>query len=194
MRLSENSGDWLTDYLRDVMVANRELAEKNFAPDPASVICDIYVLPSHNHQTFYGKIIADHGFYKIIYAKAIQNSIWFSEPIYMYRFEEAKRFEDHPMKKGRIVCRATVMDKALINRLLFTAEKLADKQPVEAVNPDPESVFTAVCIYDKGSLKRKILFTEPNLLKFREEADKKEASEFLGNLYLSIEKIIGIGG
>lgn len=193
MRLSENSSDWLSDYLRDIKTANRELAEKNFNPDPADVICDIYVLPSHNHQTFYGKLTADRGFYKIIYAKAIQHSIWFSEPIYMYRFEEAKRFEDHPMKKGRIICRAKMMDKALINRLLFTSEKLAHKQPLEAVVPEPDSVFTAVRIYENGSIKRKILYTDSEKLEFREDAEKGDAPEFLANLYLAIEKIIGIG-
>lgn len=193
MRLSENSSDWLSDYLRDIKIANRELAEKNFISDLTSVICDIYVLPSHNHQTFYGKLAADRGFYKIIYAKAIQNSIWFSEPIYMYRFEEAKRFKDHPMKKGRIICRAKMMDKALINRLLFTSEKLADRQPPEAVVPAPDSVFTAVRIYEDGSVKRKILYTDSEKLEYREDVEKGDAPQFLANLYLAIEKIIGIG-
>lgn len=193
MRLSENSSDWLSDYLRDIKTANRELAEQNFNPAPESVICDIYVLPSRNHQTFFGKVTADHGFYKLIYAKAIQNSIWFSEPIYMYRFEEAKRFEEHPMKKGRIICHAKMMDKALINRLLFTSEKLADKQPHEAVVPEPDSVFTAVRIYDNGSIRRRLLYTDSGRLSFRGGAEDRESAEFLANLYLAFEKIVGIG-
>lgn len=193
MRQQENAGDWLSEYLRDIMIANRELAENNFSPDPESIICDIYVLPSHNHQTYYGKIMTERGFYKIVYAKAIQNSIWFSEPIYMYRFEEAKRFENHPMKKGRIVCRAKMMDKALINRLLFTSEKLADKQPIEAIRPFLDGVFTAVRIYENGSIRRRILYSDPDKLEFRDSTNKSDAVEFLAGLYLSVEKIIGIG-
>ncbi len=184
MRFSETETDWLSEYLQDIEVANNELIEKNFFADPKSVICDIYVLPSHNHQTFYGKLTAERGFYKIIFAKAIQNSIWFSEPIYMYRFEEAKRFENHPMKKGRIICRAKLMDKALINRLLFMVEK---------VLPTLDGVFTAVRMYENGIVSRKIMYTDPEKLSFRDNAGNQEALDFLGNLYLYIEKIIGIG-
>lgn len=193
MRLTENANNWMSDYLRDIEVADSELAEKNFHADPKSVICDVYALPSHNHQTFYGKLVTERGFFKIIYAKAIQNSIWFSEPIYMYRFEEAKRFESHPMKKGRIICRAKLMDKALINRLLFTAARISDAQPDDAVLPTIDGVFTAVRIYENGVVKQKIMYTEPERLTFRDEADNGEALEFLRGLYLAIEKIIGIG-
>lgn len=193
MRFSETENDWFSEYLQDIEVANNELIEKNFFVDPKSVICDIYVLPSHNHQTFYGKLTAEHGFNKIIFAKAIQNSIWFSEPIYMYRFEEAKRFENHPMKKGRIVCRAKLMDKSLINRLLLTVEKLSDHQPAEAVSPTLDGVFTAVRMYENGIVSRKIMYTDPEKLSFRSDVDNQDATAFLGNLYLFIEKIIGIG-
>ena len=193
MRLPENDTDWLSAYLQDIEIANNELVEKNFHADPKSVICDIYVLPSHNHQTFYGKLISERGFYKIIYAKALQNSIWFSEPIYMYRFDEAKRFENHPMKKGRIVCRAKLMDKSLINRLLFTVQQLDKKQPGDTVSGGLDGVFTAIRLYEGGIISRKIMFTDAEKLKFLDGADKQEAVEFLQSLYLSVEKIIGIG-
>ena len=193
MRLSENETDWLSAYLQDIEIANNELVEKNFHADPKSVICDIYVLPSHNHQTFYGKMISERGFYKIIFAKAIQNSIWFSEPIYMYRFEEAKRFEDHPMKKGRIVCRAKLMDKSVINRLLFTFEGLEKHQSHDIVEATLESNFTAVRMYQNGIVSRRLMYTNAEKLKFCDDTDHGEEIEFLNNLYLSIEKIIGIG-
>ena len=193
MRLPENDTDWLSAYLQDIEIANNELIEKNFHADPRSVICDIYVLPSHNHQTFYGKLISERGFYKIIYAKAIQNSIWFSEPIYMYRFDEAKRFENHPMKKGRIVCRAKLMDKSLINHLLLAAEQLCEKQPKDAVAVGLDGVFTAVRLYEGGVVSRKIMYTDAEKLAFKDEDGSHEAVEFLQNLYISFEKIIGIG-
>lgn len=193
MRLPENDSDWLSAYLRDIEIANNELREKNFYVDPRSVVCDIYVLPSHNHQTFYGKLISERGFYKIIYAKAIQNSIWFSEPIYMYRFEEAKLFENHPMKKGRIVCRAKLMEKTVINRLLLAAEKLDNRQPADAVQPSIECTFTAIEFYENDTVSRKIMYTDPEKLAFRSSVDNAETLVFLRNLYLIIEKIIGIG-
>ncbi len=193
MRLPENNTDWLSAYLQDIEIANKELIEKSFFADPRSVICDIYVLPSHNHQTFYGKVISEHGFYKIIYAKAIQTSIWFSDPIYMYRFDEAKRFENHPMKKGHIVCRAKLIEKSLINRLLFTIERISEKQPDNLVEPYLDEIFTAIRLYEGGTVIREIMYTNAERLEFRDSADKNEAVEFLRSLYVSFEKIIGIG-
>jgi len=193
MRLPENNTDWLSAYLQDIEIANNELIEKNFFADPRSVICDIYVLPSHNHQTFYGKVISEHGFYKIIYAKAIQTSIWFSDPIYMYRFDEAKRFENHPMKKGHIVCRAKLIEKSLINRLLFTLERISENQPDNLVEPYLDEIFTAIRLYEGGTVIREIMYTNAERLEFRDSADKSEAVEFLRSLFVSFEKIIGIG-
>ena len=193
MRLTENDPDWRSAYLRDIEIANSELAEKHFFADPKSVICEIYALPSHNHQTFFGKLISERGFYKIIYAKAIQNSIWFSEPIYMYRFEEAKQFENHPMKKGRIVCRAKLIEKSVINRLLPALEKLDVSQPADTVEPSAEASFTSVVLYENGVRSKHVIYTDPEKLVFLDGADNADAVDFLRNLYLIIEKIIGIG-
>lgn len=193
MRLPENGSDWFSAYLQDVEIADKELAGKNFYADPKSVICDIYVLPSHNHQTFYGKFVSERGFYKIVYAKAIQNSIWFSEPIYMYRFEEARRFENHPMKKGRIVCRAKLMEKSVINHLLLALEKFDECQSADAVQPSIDGTFTAIRLYENGAASREVMYTDPEKLAFRDSDANTETLEFMRNLYLTIEKIIGIG-
>lgn len=192
MRLTEND-DWLSAYLRDVKVADHEISVKNFHIEKSSVVCDIYALPSHNHQTFYGKLVSEHGFYKFVFAKAIQNSIWFSDPIYMYRFEEAKRFENHPMKKGRIICRAKLMEKGLVNRLMFTLDRLSDEQPDDTVAPSAEADFTAIRLYEHGAVCKKIFYTDVKKLVFRDDKDRIDAADFLQSLFVAVEKVIGIG-
>lgn len=193
MRQTENHTDWRELYETEINVANSELAAKNFRIDEASVVCDIYALPSHNHQTFFGRIVSERGIHKIVYAKAIQSSMWFSDPIYMYTFEEAKRFEDHPMKRGRIICRATLCEKSFIDHLLFNVWKLVDIQPDDTVQPSIDADFTAIRMYEHGVVTKSIFYTDASKLEFRGRADNFEAIKFLNKLHFSVENIIGIG-
>lgn len=191
MRKIENSSNWYAGYQRDAQIAQTEIA-LNFGSDLGETICDIYSLPSHNHQTFYCKVVSENGFTKLIYAKAIQNSIWFSEPIYMYRFEEAKCFSDHPIRNGRIFCGKKIIRQSAVERLLNVLHELSNNQPEDLVIPTIDSELTAIRLYEDGKIVREILYTNAEKLVFRNEDDKKH-NEYLRDLHLSIEKIIGIG-
>ena len=193
MRLLDEHPDWRELYETEISTAQSELTQKGFRAEDTSVVCDIFSLPSRNHQTFYGKLIQERGIYKMIYAKAIQNSMWFSEPIYMYTFQEAKRFENHPMKKGRIICRAKLVEKGFVNSLLFTVWRLSEKQPDTTVTPSADASFTALRLYEKGNITRSIIYTDASKLAFRGSADHSKTVEFLNDLHLSFEELIGIG-
>lgn len=193
MRISENFTDWRSSYLHDIEVAENELTHKNFPHDRGAVLCSIYALPAHNHQTFFARIVSERGFYKLVFAKPMQNSIWFHDPIYMYTFDEAKRFEDHPMRQGRIICRARLIEKSLADSIINTMYKLAEHQPEDTVNPSPEAVFTAIRAYESGRLWREVCYTDADKLAFTNEENHSDAVELLSNLYLIIEKLIGVG-
>lgn len=193
MRISENYTDWRSAYLRDIEVAEAELTHKNFHTEYGSVLCDIYSLPAHNHQTFFARIVAERGFYKLIFAKPMQNSIWFHDPIYMYTFDEAKRFEEHPMRQGRIICRARLINKTLADSIILTICKLAESQPEETVVPSAEAVFTAIRTYEGGCPRRGVFYTNAERLIFTDCADHFEDVKMLSELYLTIEKLIGTG-
>lgn len=191
MRKIENSDNWYAGYLRDIQIAQTEIA-LNFAPDANSTICDIYSLPSHNHQTFYCKIVTENGFNKLVYAKAVQNSIWFSEPIYMYRFEEAKCFSDHPIRNGRIICGKKIINKNTVERLLMALNDLHPEQPEDLVTPTIDSELTAIRLYENGEISREIIYTESEKLRFRND-DPKTYREYLRDLHFFIETLIGVG-
>lgn len=191
MRKIENSDNWYAGYIRDIQIAQTEIA-LNFAPDTEDTVCDIYSLPSHNHQTFFCKIVNENGFSKLIYAKAVQNSIWFSEPIYMYRFEEAKCFSDHPIRNGRIYCGKKIVNKNTVERLLMTLNALLPDQPEDIVAPTIDAELTAVRLYENGKVMREIIFTEAEKLEFR-DGDKKAYRDYLRDLHFLIEKLIGVG-
>lgn len=194
MRKIENSDNWYAGYLRDIQIAQTEL-ELNVPSRPDKTVCDVYSLPSHNHQTFYCRIIKENGFAKVEYAKAIQNSIWFSEPIYMYRFEEAKSFTDHPIRNGRIYCGKKIIRNSLLDRLMHILDTLAPEQPEDLVTPALDAEFTAIRLYDNDKASREILYTESNKLVFCEctEHEHEKYIEYFRDLHLYIEKIIGVG-
>lgn len=195
MRKIENSDNWYAGYLRDIQVAQTELA-LNLPSAPDKTICDIYSLPSHNHQTFFCRVVMENGFVKLEYAKAIQNSIWFSEPIYMYRFEEAKNFIDHPIRRGRIFCGKKIIRNSLMERLLRVIGTLAPEQPDGLVAPELDADLTAIRVYDDNKkVCREIVYTSPEKLAFREctEHEHEKYIEYFRDLHLYIEKIIGVG-
>ncbi len=192
MRLLENHADWRDLYNSEVSFAENELVQKSFRVNAPSVVCDIFALPSHNHQTFFVKLISEHGIYKLVFAKAVQNSIWFSEPIYMYTFEEAKRFEEHPMRHGRIVCRAKLVEKSFFSELTEALRGLSDNQP-ECVTPAIDADFTAVRVYENGSVAKSFFFTDASKLSFYSNVDSEKSAEYFGNLHLTVENLIGIG-
>lgn len=192
MRKIENSDNWYAGYQRDVQIAQTELALCVFS-EASETVCDVYSLPSHNHQTFYCRFINENGFIKIEYAKAVQNSIWFSEPIYMYRFEEAKMFADHPIRNGRIVCGKKIIRYSFLEQLTQIVNKLSDNQPDDLVDPCLDSELTAIRIYEQNKIIREILYTDSEKLNFREEDAQGKYAEYMRDLHLYIEKIIGVG-
>lgn len=192
MRKIENSDNWYAGYQRDVQIAQTELALCVFS-EASETVCDVYSLPSHNHQTFYCRFINENGFIKIEYAKAVQNSIWFSEPIYMYRFEEAKMFADHPIRNGRIVCGKKIIRYSFLEQLTQIVNKLSDNQPDDLVDPCLDSELTAIRIYEQNKIIREILYTDSEKLNFREEDAQSKYAEYMRDLHLYIEKIIGVG-
>lgn len=192
MRMIDSNADWYAEYQCDIQLAQAEIA-LNFPIDPPDLIGDIYSLPAHNHQTFLCRVVCESGFMKLIYAKAVQNSIWFSEPIYMYRFEEAKRFADHPIRRGRIVCGKKLIRKTAVDHFLTMLGAVSDKQPGDLVTPTLDSELTVIRLYENGEVTREIAFTDAERLVFREDTDVPTYTKYMQGLHMFIERIIGVG-
>lgn len=192
MRMIDKAGDWFAEYRRDMQIACEEIAA-SFPLDPKDLIADVYSLPAHNHQTFLCRATCEGGFIWLFYAKAVQNSIWFSEPIYMYRFEEARKFADHPIRRGRIVCGKKLIRKSAVDHFLSLVNAVSEKQPVETVTPFIDSELTAIRLYENGEVTRELAFTDSERLVFREDTDEELFARHLNGLHLFIERIIGVG-
>lgn len=191
MRKIENSDDWYGGYKRDAQIAVSEI-DAAFKFDPKNIMYEVYSLPSHNHQTFFCRVVNENGFIKLIYAKAMQNSIWFSDPIYMYRFEEAKLFIDHPIRHGRIFCGKKIVNRGMTDRLLGIMKELSDEQPDDLVTPTVDADLTAITVYENGNVTRELCYTSAEKIAFKSEISAEDIG-YLNELHLKIEEIIGIG-
>ena len=193
MLLSENNSDWKIAYNNEIKLANMALANSGMYANLCSVMMDMYCLPFDNHQTFYVKLLSEGGFDKIIYAKPLQNSVWFSEEINNRTFAEAEEFKTHPMKKGRILCKGKLIPKSLINHLLRLMELISDCREGQAVKPDAQKDFMAIRCFENGEVVREVYFTDPELLSFPKAPFDPKWLEYVEGLHLKIEEIIGTG-
>ncbi len=191
MRIPEGVKSWQELYKEDVMTAENELALRHFEIDPQTVLGDIYVLPPHRHQTFYAKLVGGR-ILKIIFVKAIQNSVWFSDPVYDYSISEAKRFENHPKRRGRLICRAELIDRRFITAVNDAIGLLAEQQSEDAVIHTENAALIVIRLFAKGEVTRCISYSDASRLAFN-DGKTPEVVEFLNNLWFEIEKKIGIG-
>ena len=192
MRAFANGENWHAGYLADVRIALEEL-QNALHSEPKTVYCDVYALPADNHQTFYCRAILENGFTKLEYAKPVQNSIWFSSPIYMYHFADAKEFSGHPVRKGKILCGKKIIKARSLEHLLSYADLLCEEQPEDIVIDAPQSVLTVIRIYENNEIAREIAYTEPSKLRFKDGEPHQKLAEIFKEMHLLIEKIIGVG-
>lgn len=195
MRLIDKGGDWLAEYRRDVRIACEEIAQI-FTIEPSTLIADIYSLPAHNHRTFLCRVTCEGGFMRLYFAKPEQNSIWFSEPIYMYRFEEARQFAEHPIRRGRIICGKKLIRKTAVDHFLQLVNAVVQVnaiEPINAVVQEIDSELTAIRLFENGEVTREIAFTDAERLVFREDVDTELFAKHLNGLHLFIERIICSG-
>lgn len=193
MRILREFPDWRDQYVADVHTARDELAENNFIADPKTLIMEIYSLPADHHQTFFVQMAFEHGLYRIFSAKALQRSVWFSDPLYGYTFVEALSFKDDPKRKGQILCGTKIVRRDAAERLCGMVERISESQPECAVRPDNNSDFNSIRVFDNGELRGEYLFTDASLLRLSTAYDRDETVKYLNDLHLKVEDIIGKG-
>ena len=76
------------EYEEDVEIAIGELTKMKLYPFDGRIICDLYAIPSHNHQTYYAIVYEKNGRYDMVYAKPQFYDPITHETIKMYRFKD----------------------------------------------------------------------------------------------------------
>ena len=181
------------NYLNDIELANEALSEVLLNVSEKEIICDIYALPSHNHQTFYAKLYKTDKGYVILYAKPILHSVLDEEDIFMYRFRNSVEAGEANILRGRIVCGIKYLDKAFVEDLLAKLECLPEKHILDSGMFILDGVFQAIRVFEDGITKKEVVYEDAEDIPFEEKANLTELISFYSELYLRIEQIIGCG-
>lgn len=89
--------------------------------------------------------------------------------------------------------RQKIIRYSFLEQLTQIVNKLSDNQPDDLVDPCLDSELTAIRIYEQNKIIREILYTDSEKLNFREEDTQGKYAEYMRDLHLYIEKIIGVG-
>ena len=176
------------EYFAEIEIAEQKLREQmlNDVVRGNRAVCDVYCIPSHGHQAFFFKLFEDTDEYIALYAKTlIADHHGFR--IAMYTFRDCVKAQDHNGSVGKIICgikrlpKSDARIKGLINCLpakteWSKGEIILDGEHTVIRNHLPEEV--------------KLLSYRSNA-RFLENDYSRSQQEFLEDLYLHIEDIIG---
>lgn len=175
------------EYFAEVEIAEQMLQEQklnNIVRDD-KLVCDVYCIPSHNHQAFFVKLFENEDEYVVLYAKTyIADLLGFH--IAMYTFEDCVKAQSHNGSVGKIICGIKRLPK---NNVII-------KELISCL-PTKNEWLKSVIIDGEHTVIRNHLQEEIKLLSYRSNAqfsenDYSEAQKvFLEKLFLHIEDIIG---
>lgn len=175
-------------YIRDMEIGRKALSDSKLTvtAENMPLICEVYCLTSFGHQSFYLQVY-DGPEYVLLYAKP------YIADQFGYRsvsgsFDHCLSADQHPAAKGDIYCgiHRRQKDDAIIRKLLSCLPKENE------LIPQPANMLDGII-----TLVRNHTIQPPRLLGYDNagalEKNKysKEERDFLENLYLTVEAIIG---
>ena len=172
-------------YHNDIDIAQAAIKDSLLYPE-GEILCDLYAIPSHNHQTFYAIVYRKDDDYEMVYAKTEIYTVKYEVPIKMYPFSDAKNAAKQPHSDGRIIVGIAIPDEEFIKLLMEMVSS------VEGINPDKkglvlDGVFQAIRVFDKAKIDKEIIYHDSDNILL---SDNDDSRDFLDNMYLYVEKII----
>lgn len=176
------------EYFEEIEIVERKFQEQmlNDVVCDAKLICDVYCIPSHNHQAFFCKMFESEKEYIVLYAKTyIADRFGFH--IAMYTFMDCVKAQNHIGSVGKIICgiKRLTKNNAIISELIC------------CLPAKTEWLKSVIMIDGEYTIIRNHLQEETRIISYSSDAqflenDYTEVQRlFLENLFLHIEGIIG---
>lgn len=176
------------ECIDDIVIAQVALEESLLVTTVQNrpLLCDVYCIPAHNHQSFYLQVYGGDE-YTLLYAKTLISDFRGSD-IVMYTFADAIKADKHIAFKGDIYCglKNLSLSDATINQLLMCLPSIEENCLEEGIVID--GVRTVI-----GNHQHR----PPVMLGFHDSYQitlnemSQEQMDFMNDLYLYIERIIG---
>lgn len=172
----------------DIAIARDELAKSKLVKaiqDP--LLCDVYCIPSHNHQAFYLQVYGGQC-YTLLYAKTYYDDYLALGGSVMYPFHYVFEANKHNSKKGDIYFGMIILpkDHSTIKQLMCCLPKHNEIQFQEHMVLDGQA--TIVRDYQNNTIIT-LVYQDANDIKINELSSEQRA--FMDNLHVHLESIIG---
>lgn len=185
--LKKGDKDRYDTYIKDIEIARKEMVDMKLFPEHG-ILCDLYAIPSHNLQAYYGIVYENDDGLELVYARTEIYVEHFTEPIKMYPFKYVKEAGQHRNVESRIIMGI----RTLSPEFASVIRDIAVNIPKEHISSENivtiDGVFQGVRIFEDEKVIKQIVYTEADKLILPK--DKQYIKEVLNNLYLEVGKII----
>lgn len=175
------------EFLEEIEIAATAMKESLLYPTE-EILFDLYAIPSHNHQAYYGVIVEKSGLYEMIYAKTEIRYIQLDEPIRMYTFSDAKEANASSDKVGKIIVGIAKIDSEFVEVLKDIDDSVSDGRYFFKSGVMLDGVFQAIRTFESGKLSKEIIYE--NIDDINLSQNKEYLREKMENMYLEVESII----
>ena len=175
------------EYFEDIIIAEHALNELllTCSVSLAELICDVYCIPSHNHQTFYMKLYQSEKDFIILYAKTFfADFAGFRST--MCSFKNCIDAQKHSASTGQIICGKKILSKsdATIKELISCLPLKTEL--INYIMLDGENTIIINHLQKQSTI---LSYSSNANFKLNQYSDNQKF--FLNNLYIHIEKFIG---
>ena len=175
-------------YLTDSYIAERAIEESKLLIGLTSrPVCDVYCIPSHNHQAFFVRVYQKADAFLLAYAKPYHAN-WLGSESVMYTFQAAIDADHHMGKCGHIYCglKYVPLDDPVMNELVQALPQKSEYANSRSMELD--GAITLIRAYPEHS---NVILGYRNADDMIENTMSNNQKQFLNELYLQIETLIG---
>ena len=187
MNFKNQNNDRYVEYLEDIKIAQKEIKDIKLYPSEP-IICDMYVIPSHNFQAYYAMIYKHNGRLEMVYAKPQIYSFQCLNPIKMYTFLTTKEAEKKSGFDGRIVIGIKRLPDEFISLLNCIIMNLPDDHVLGENLIMIDGTFQAIRVFENGNVIKEIVYQADDVIPFI--GNKEILTKKLDDLYLLVRNII----
>ena len=174
------------DVHEEIAIAVSKLKEYHLYPE-GKILFDFYVLPSHNHQTYFSTLSELGDGCLLTFVKPLVYDVRFpGEPMRMLSFSDCKRAEALSENCGQFHMGQKRISEDFAASLSRIKKILPEKY--EEGNLVIDGVLQTVRIWEKGAVVKEVVYTDARRIPCIKE--DKESVARLDHLYLEMEELI----
>lgn len=188
--LTEIAGKERDEYITDVLTAEKSLQEARLDSVICAerLVCDLYCIPSHNHQSFFLKLYDNLSDFIVVYVKPIiiDNS---GNQIKTYRFSDCDKADRIHPGSGHTYCGIKHVPKNELLELVRIIRSLPQESEWESGGIYINGTFTVFRLLNCVNQISEFAYHDTEKIEAFNSLSNEE-KEYMQNLFLTFESLI----